>query len=59
MGALDELRPASGDEIRSLREDLRCARGRVAALETAAAAPAKSQKKPAARKPAAKKRSTS
>ena len=36
MGALDELRPASGDEIRSLREELRALERRVAALEAAA-----------------------
>ena len=59
MGALDELRPASGEEIRSLREDIRALERRVVALETAAAAPAKPKKKPAARKPAAKKRPTS
>ena len=59
MGALDELRPASGEEIRSLREDIRALERRVVALETAATAPAKPKKKPAARKPAAKKRPTS
>jgi polyhydroxyalkanoate synthesis regulator phasin len=56
VGALDELRPASGEEIRSLREDIRALERRVVALETAAAAPPKPKKKAAARKPAAKKR---
>jgi polyhydroxyalkanoate synthesis regulator phasin len=59
MGALDELRPATGEEIRSLRDDIRALERRIVALETAAAAPAKPKKKPAARKPAVKKRPTS
>jgi polyhydroxyalkanoate synthesis regulator phasin len=58
MGALDELRPASAEEIRSLREDLKALETRIAALETAAA-PAKrataARKKPATRKAPAKK----
>jgi polyhydroxyalkanoate synthesis regulator phasin len=44
IGALDELRPASGDDIRSLRDDLRALEGRVAALEAAAARPARKTK---------------
>ena len=53
MGALDELRPASGDEIRSLREDMRALERRIAALETAATtAPAAAKREAAARKPA-------
>jgi polyhydroxyalkanoate synthesis regulator phasin len=40
IGALDDLRPATGDDIRALREDLRALEGRVAALETPAARPA-------------------
>jgi polyhydroxyalkanoate synthesis regulator phasin len=59
MGALDELRPATGEEIRSLRDDIRALERRIVALETAAAAAAKPKKNPAARKPAAKKRPTS
>jgi len=59
VGALDELRPASAEEIRSLREDLKALETRIAALETATAAPAKrttaARKKPAARKAPAKK----
>jgi hypothetical protein len=63
VGALDELRPASADEIRSLREDLRALETRIAALEGAAtnapAAAAKrgasTRKAPAARKAPAKK----
>ena len=63
MGALDELRPASADEIRSLREDLGALETRIAALEAAAttapAAAAKrgaaARKAPATRKAPAKK----
>jgi polyhydroxyalkanoate synthesis regulator phasin len=44
IGALDELRPASADDIRSVREDLQALEGRVAALEAAAAAPARKTK---------------
>src|SRR4051794_26401356 len=40
IGALDDLRPATADDIRSLREDVRALEGRIAALETAAAQPA-------------------
>jgi polyhydroxyalkanoate synthesis regulator phasin len=58
VGALDELRPASAEEIRSLREDLKALETRIAALETATAEPAKrttaARKKPAARKAPAK-----
>jgi polyhydroxyalkanoate synthesis regulator phasin len=45
MGALDDLRPATADDIRSLRDDLRALEGRVAALETAEARPAPKAKK--------------
>ena len=49
MGALDELRPASADEIRSLREDLTALETRIVALEAAAtAAPAAAAKRGAA-----------
>jgi polyhydroxyalkanoate synthesis regulator phasin len=44
IGALDELRPASADDLRSLRDDLRALEGRVAALEAAAARPARKTK---------------
>ena len=47
-GAVDDLRPASADDVKSLRADLQKLTARVAALETAA------KPKPAARKPAAK-----
>jgi len=47
-GAVDELRPASADDVKSLRADLEELTARVAALETAA------KPKPAARRPAAK-----
>jgi polyhydroxyalkanoate synthesis regulator phasin len=40
IGALDDLRPATADDIRSLREDVRALERRIAALETAAAQPA-------------------
>ena len=63
VGALDELRPASADEIRSLREDLRALETRIAALEAtlkgpSASAPARSAraKAPAAKRSAAAKR---
>lgn len=52
MGAFDELRPASAEEIRSMREDLRALETRVAALEAAAAAPAKARRTSAPRKAA-------
>jgi polyhydroxyalkanoate synthesis regulator phasin len=36
IGALDELRPATADDVRSLREQVAALEGRVAALEAAA-----------------------
>jgi polyhydroxyalkanoate synthesis regulator phasin len=39
IGALDELRPATADDLRSLRDDLTALEARVAALEAAAARP--------------------
>jgi ABC-type transporter Mla subunit MlaD len=48
---LDELRPPTGDDLRSLRESIERLERRVAALESTTAAP----EKPAARKPATKK----
>jgi polyhydroxyalkanoate synthesis regulator phasin len=39
IGALDELRPATADDVRSLRRDLRALEARVGALEAAAATP--------------------
>jgi polyhydroxyalkanoate synthesis regulator phasin len=40
IGALDDLRPATADDIRSLRDDVRALEGRIAALETSVAQPA-------------------
>jgi polyhydroxyalkanoate synthesis regulator phasin len=40
IGALDELRPATTDDVRAVREQLSALEGRVAALEAAAAQPA-------------------
>jgi polyhydroxyalkanoate synthesis regulator phasin len=48
IGALDDLRPATADDIRSLRDDVRAIERRVAALEAAAAQPSP---KAAAKKP--------
>ena len=53
IGALDELRPASADDIRALRDDLRALEGRVAALEAAAARPARTTKPKSKPKPKA------
>jgi polyhydroxyalkanoate synthesis regulator phasin len=44
IGALDELRPATGDDVRSLRDDLEALEARVATLEAAAARPARKTK---------------
>jgi polyhydroxyalkanoate synthesis regulator phasin len=44
IGALDELRPASADDLRSLRDDITALEARVAALEAAAARPARATK---------------
>jgi polyhydroxyalkanoate synthesis regulator phasin len=44
--ALDDLRPASSDEIRGLRADLRALEKRVAALEKAPKAKGKAKPKP-------------
>ncbi len=60
-GAVDELRPASAEEVKTLRADVAALTARVAALETAAAkpkpkpAPRRAAAKPAAAKPAAAK----
>jgi translation initiation factor IF-2 len=58
-GAVDELRPASAEEVKTLRADLEALAARVEALEAAAAAAAeaKTKSKPrsrAAAKPAAR-----
>jgi polyhydroxyalkanoate synthesis regulator phasin len=56
IGALDELRPATADDIRSVRDELRALEGRIAALEAAGAQPApeaKSEPKPKPRTPRA------
>jgi polyhydroxyalkanoate synthesis regulator phasin len=44
IGALDDLRPATADDIRSLRDDVRALEGRVAALEAAGAQAAPKRK---------------
>jgi hypothetical protein len=54
-GAVDELRPASAEEVKTLRADLRALTARVAALESAAAAKPKPAARRAAAKPAAAK----
>jgi polyhydroxyalkanoate synthesis regulator phasin len=47
-GAIDELRPATADEVRALRDELRALERRVAVLEAAAPPPpAQSPKTPA------------
>jgi polyhydroxyalkanoate synthesis regulator phasin len=49
IGALDELRPATTDDMRAVREQLSALEGRVAALEAAAAKPGpRSKPKPKA-----------
>src|SRR3954465_6249898 len=49
LGALDELRPATADDMRAVREQLRALEARVTALEAAAARPAaRSKPKPKA-----------
>jgi hypothetical protein len=53
-GAVDELRPASAEEVKTLRSDLRALAERVAALEAAGRAKPKPPPKPAPRRPAAK-----
>src|SRR3954453_216549 len=49
IGAFDELRPASADDVRSLREQVAALEQRVAALEATAAQP-KAKPKPKAKK---------
>src|SRR3954470_16170796 len=44
IGALQVLRPATGDDMRSVREELRALEDRGAALEAAAARPARTSK---------------
>ena len=55
IGVLDDLRPATADDIRALRDDVRALEGRVAALEAVAAQPApkgeSKSKKPKKSKP--------
>lgn len=52
IGAFDELRPATADEVRAMREQLAALERRVAALEAAAAGkPASKAKAKAKRKP--------
>jgi gas vesicle protein len=57
MAALDELRSATADDLRSLRADLRALEERVAALEAGAGTTAPAARRSAAKKPAAARRS--
>ena len=53
IGALDELRPATADDVRSLREQVAALEGRVAALEgRVAALEAAAAEKPAPKRAA-------
>jgi hypothetical protein len=52
-GAVEELRPASAEDVKTLRADVRALAARVDALEAAAAKPAP-KPKPAPRRSAAK-----
>lgn len=52
---LDELRPPTADELRSMRERIDALEAKVAELESAGAKKATPARKPAARKPAARK----
>ncbi len=60
---LDDLRPPTGDDVRSLKRSIDALERRIAALEAAEPKPAAASKpaarKPAARKPAAKRTGTS
>jgi polyhydroxyalkanoate synthesis regulator phasin len=53
---LDDLRPPTGDDVRSLKRSIDALERRVASLEQATTKPA--ARKPAARKPAAKRTTT-
>jgi polyhydroxyalkanoate synthesis regulator phasin len=53
IGALDELRPATADDLRSVREELRALEARVAALEATAAQPVRRTKPRSKPKPEA------
>src|SRR5687767_13062944 len=52
-GAVDELRPASVEELKTLRAEVAALTKRVAALEAKPAAKPKPARKPAAKRPAA------
>jgi hypothetical protein len=52
-GAVDDLRPASAEEVKTLRADVSALTARVAALEAAATAKPKPAPRRAAAKPAA------
>jgi len=54
-GAVDELRPASVEDIKSLRTELEALAERVASLEAAAAKPKPAVRRPASAKAAASK----
>jgi hypothetical protein len=53
-GAVDEFRPASVEEVKTLRAEVQALTARVATLEADAAKPAPAAKPKAARRPAAK-----
>jgi polyhydroxyalkanoate synthesis regulator phasin len=55
---LDELRPPTGDELRTLQETVAALEQRVAALERAQTSAPKPKPKPAARRSAAKPKKT-
>jgi len=55
MAVLDELRPATADDLRSLRADLRALEQRVAALEAGAGTTVPAARRATAKKPAAAK----
>src|SRR3954454_19630069 len=50
IGAFDELRPATADDVRSLREQVAALEQRVAALEPTAAPAPKARSKPKPKK---------
>jgi polyhydroxyalkanoate synthesis regulator phasin len=51
IGALDDLRPATAEDMRSLRDEVRALERRVAALEAAGAQPGPKTKAPEPPKP--------
>lgn len=55
---LDDLRPPTGDDVRSLKRSIDALERRIAALEQGAGKTKPAARKPAARKPAAKRTTT-